>query len=67
MKIDRSQDSALEVVESNAKSKTPNVAEQKLSVNLLKIGFENQFQKNESARIRFLINDLLDEYLQNNG
>jgi hypothetical protein len=65
MKIDRSQESALEVVKSNAKDSTTDPAEQNLSENLLKIGFENQFQKNETSRIKNLIDDLIDEYLIN--
>jgi predicted HicB family RNase H-like nuclease len=67
MKIDRSQESALEVVKSNAKAKTQDSKEQKLSEEFLKIGFENQFQKNELTRIRNLINDSLDEFLRNHG
>jgi predicted HicB family RNase H-like nuclease len=67
MKIDRSQESALEVVKSNAKAKTQDSKEQKLSEEFLKIGFENQFQKNEFTRIRNLINDSLDEFLKNQG
>ena len=67
MKIDRSQESALEVVKSNAKAKTQDSKEQKLSEEFLKIGFENQFQKNELTRIRNLINDSLDEFLKNQG
>jgi hypothetical protein len=67
MKIDRSQESALEVIKSNAKYKTGDNSEQILSENLLKIGFENQFHKNETPKIRNLLNDLLDEFLQNKG
>ena len=65
MKIDRSQEAALEVVKSNAKDRTNDPAVQNLSENLLKIGFENQFQKNETSRIKNLIDDLIDEYLIN--
>ncbi len=65
MKIDRSQESALEVVKSKAKIKTSDGVEQKLSEDFLKIGFENQFQKNEVSRIRNLINDSLDEFIRN--
>jgi predicted HicB family RNase H-like nuclease len=65
MKIDRSQDSALEVVRANARTETEDADEQKLSEDFLKIGFENQFQKNELTRIRNLINDSLDEFLGN--
>jgi hypothetical protein len=45
MKIDRSQESALEVVKSNARAKTEDVDEQRLSEEFLKIGFEEK--KNE--------------------
>ena len=65
MKIDRSQDSALEVVKSKAKIKISDEFEQKLSEEFLQIGFENQFQKNEVSRIRNLINDSLDEFIRN--
>jgi hypothetical protein len=65
MKIDRSQDSALEVVRANARTETEDADEQKLSEDFLKIGFENQFRKNELTRIRNLINDSLDEFLGN--
>ena len=65
MKIDRSQESALEVIKSNAKNKSSNVSELSLSENLMKIGFENQFQKGEASRIKNLINDTIDEFLQN--
>jgi hypothetical protein len=66
MKIDRSLDSALEAIKSSASEKTSHVAEQSFSEDLLKVGFENQFQKGETSRIKHLINDLLDEYMQNN-
>ncbi len=65
MKIDRSQDSALEVVKLNSIEKTDDISQQKLAVELLKIGFENQFQKNETTRIKNLVNDVIDEYLRN--
>lgn len=65
MKIDRSFDSALDAIKSSAAEKTNQVSEQSLSEDLLKIGFENQFQKGEISRIKHLINDLLDEYMQN--
>ena len=67
MKIDRSQESALEVVKMNANGKSDDLDVRMLSENLLKIGFENQFQKVETTRIKNLINDLLDEFLQNKG
>jgi hypothetical protein len=65
MKIDRSLDSALEAINTSAEEKTNNTGEQDLSKNLLKIGFENQFQKGETTRIKNLINDSIDEYIQN--
>lgn len=65
MKIDRSFDSALDAIKSSAAEKTDQITEQSLSEDLLKIGFENQFQKGEISRIKHLINDLLDEYMQN--
>lgn len=65
MKIDRSLDSASDAIKSSAVEKTSHVDEQSLSEELLKVGFENQFQKGETSRIRNLINDLLDEYLRN--
>jgi hypothetical protein len=65
MKIDRSLDSALEAIKTSAVEKTSHVAEQSLSEELLKVGFENQFQKGETSRIKHLINDLLDEYMRN--
>lgn len=65
MKIDRSQESALEVVKANARAKTEDVNEQKLSEDFLKIGFENQFHKSELTRIKNLVNDSLDEFLRN--
>jgi len=67
MKIDRSQESALEVIKLNASDKSNDLDVRVLSENLLKIGFENQFQKGETTRIKNLINDLLDEFLQNKG
>jgi hypothetical protein len=65
MKIDRSLDSALEAIMTSAKEKTNNTNEQNLSKNLLKIGFENQFQKGETTKIKNLINDSIDEFIQN--
>ncbi len=65
MKIDRSQESALEVVKSNARAKTEDVDEQRLSEEFLKIGFENQFHKSELTRTKNLVNDALDEFLRN--
>ena len=65
MKIDRSLDSALEAIKTSAKEKTNITSEQDLSKNLLKIGFENQFQKGETTKIKNLINDAIDEYIQN--
>ena len=65
MKIDRSLDSALEAIKSSAKNKTNHSGEQNLSENLLKIGFENQFQKGETSRIKHLINDSIEEYIRN--
>ena len=65
MKIDRSFDSALDAIKSSAAEKTDQITEQSLSEDLLKIGFENQFQKGEISRIKHLINDVLDEYMQN--
>lgn len=61
MKIDRSLDSAKKVVESSAKSSTSNSQIQKLSEELLIIGFENQFERVERAKVRDRINALLDE------
>lgn len=65
MKIDRSLDSALDAIKSSAEEKTTISGEQNLSKNLLKIGFENQFQKGETTRIKNLINDSIDEYMRN--
>ena len=65
MKIDRSLDSALEAIKTSAKEKTNITSEQDLSKDLLKIGFENQFQKGETTKIKNLINDAIDEYIQN--
>ena len=65
MKIDRSLDSALDAIKSSAVEKTSHVAERSLSEDLLKVGFENQFQKGETSRIKHMINDILDEYMRN--
>ena len=66
MKIDRSQGSAMEVVKLKSIEKTNDSGHQRLAVDLLKIGFENQFQKNDTSKIKNLINDTLDQFIKNN-
>ena len=60
MKIDRSFNSAELVVKESAKQITSDLEIRKLSENLLKLGFDNQFERVERAKVREKINTLLD-------
>lgn len=61
MKIDRSFNSAELVVKESAKQVTNDLALIKLSEDLLKLGFDNQFERVERAKVREKINSLLDD------
>lgn len=61
MKIDRSFNSAELVVKESAKQITSDLEIRKLSENLLKLGFDNQFERVERAKVREKINTLLDD------
>jgi hypothetical protein len=61
MKIDRSFNSAELVVKESAKQITSDPEIRKLSDNLLKLGFDNQFERVERAKVREKINTLLDD------
>ena len=61
MKIDRSFNSAELVVKESAKQVTNDLALIKLSEDLLKLGFDNQFERIERAKVREKINSLLDD------
>ena len=61
MKIDRSFNSAELVVKESAKQITSDLEIRKLSDNLLKLGFDNQFERVERAKVREKINTLLDD------
>ena len=61
MKIDRSFNSAGLVVKESAKQITSDPEIRKLSDNLLKLGFDNQFERVERAKVREKINTLLDD------
>jgi protein-arginine kinase activator protein McsA len=60
MKIDRSFNSAELVVKESAKQITSDPELRKLSERLLKLGFDNQFERVERAKVREKINTLLD-------
>lgn len=60
MKIDRSFNSAELVVKESAKQVTNDPLLRKLSEDLLKLGFDNQFEKVERTKVREKINNLLD-------
>ena len=61
MKIDRSFNSAELVVKESAKQITSDLEIRKLSENLLKLGFDNQFERVERAKVLEKINTLLDD------
>lgn len=61
MKIDRSFNSAELVVKESAKQVTNDLTLIKLSEDLLKLGFDNQFERFERAKVREKINNLLDD------
>lgn len=61
MKIDRSFNSAELVVKESAKQVTNDLTLIKLSEDLLKLGFDNQFERVERAKVREKINILLDD------
>lgn len=60
MKIDRSFNSAELVVKESAKQITSDLELRKLSEDLLKLGFDNQFERVERSKVREKINILLD-------
>jgi len=60
MKIDRSFNSAELVVKESAKQVTNDPLLRKLSEDLLKLGFDNQFEKVERTKVREKVNNLLD-------
>ena len=61
MKIHRSFNSAELVVKESAKQITSDLEIRKLSENLIKLGFDNQFERVERAKVREKINTLLDD------
>ena len=59
--LKRSFNSAELVVKESAKQITSDLEIRKLSENLLKLGFDNQFERVERAKVREKINTLLDD------